>query len=69
MLCIREYNKHYGHREPEIFADQDRKIQLTIECVNKEIRKINRTNAKISPKFNYDLEIIRKIIVNTINTD
>ena len=49
--CIREYNKYQGHSEPESFAEQDRKLHLSIELVNKEIRKINRSNVKILPKF------------------
>ena len=60
VYCIREYNKYQGHSEPEIFAEQDRKLHLSIELVNKEIRKINRRNVKISPKFNSDLEFTRK---------
>ena len=60
MLCLREYNKHYGHGEPEIFADQDRNIQRSIEVINHEIHKINRINDKKSPKFNCDLALTRK---------
>lgn len=60
VFCIRAFNKYHGHREAEIFEEQDKNLHLAIECVNKEIRKINRSNIKISPKFNCDLQITRK---------
>ena len=60
VYCIREYNKYQCHSDTEIFAEQDRKLHLSIELVNIEIRKVNSRNVKISPKFNSDLEFSRK---------
>ena len=59
-MCIREYNTYRGHPSPDIFSEQDKKLNLSIELVNQEIRRINHNNVKISPRFNKDIEFTRK---------
>ena len=57
---IVEWNKAKGHKNPDVFQEQDKKLQLAIQVINEEIRKINIENDTRSPKFNVDLERNRK---------
>ena len=59
-ICLQEWNKQHGHENPKSFANDDISINLTIESLNKNIRKLNRENGKCSPNFNSALLKTRK---------
>ena len=59
-MCMQEWNKQHGHENPQIFAADDTKLNSIIESLNKNIRRLNRENGKISPNFNAALLKTRK---------
>lgn len=60
ILSIKEYNKFWGHENPEIFEDQDRTLQSCLKIVNEEIQRLNFVNDKHSPNFSVDIWRCRK---------
>ena len=59
-ISITSYNKFYGHKAPEIFLEDDKKLQDIFSRVNELIVSLNIENSTHSPKFNCDLEKNRK---------
>lgn len=59
-ICLQEWNRRHGHENPQTFAEDDSRLNLMIEFVNKQIRKLNRENGKNSPNFNAALLKTRK---------
>ena len=59
-ICLQEWNKQHGHENPKVVANDDISINLSIESLNKNIRKLNRENGKCSPNFNSALLKTRK---------
>lgn len=57
---IKEWNRSKGHKNPDIFQEQDHSLQLALTVVNEEIVKLNEQNRTSAPKFNLDLLRNRK---------
>lgn len=54
VFCIQECNKANGYSSSEVnFCEQDKQLHDTIDELNSEIRKLNKSST--SPKFNCDL--------------
>lgn len=56
---IQRWNKTQGHKQPDIFAEDDQNLQDQLYQLNKYIREINNSETK-SPKFEYDIRKISK---------
>lgn len=59
-ICMQEWNRQHGHENPESFAEDDKDLNSVIEKLNKNIRRLNRENGKLSPNFNSALLKTRK---------
>ena len=55
MYSIREWNKHYGHKSPYDFIEQDKKLEEQVYKLNGKIRELNKKNGTQSPIFSTDL--------------
>ncbi|MEW8544374.1 MAG: hypothetical protein AB2693_12640, partial [Candidatus Thiodiazotropha sp.] len=60
FISLEKYNGFYGHKTPEIFHNDDLRLQELFNCTNEEIVKLNKRNSTHSPRFNCDLEKNRK---------
>lgn len=60
VYSIKEWNRYHGDPCPEVFSRKDKHLHTSLEKINKEIRKINESNGKYSPRFSCDLECSRK---------
>lgn len=59
-ISLESYNRFYGHKNPEIFREDDLRLQRTFSSINEEIVQMNKRSSVHSPRFNCDLEKNRK---------
>lgn len=57
---IQHWNKNKGHKNPDIYAESDKRLTHLVDSVNSFIDRLNRDNHTYSPKLNMDLQRGRK---------
>ena len=57
---IQHWNKNKGHRNPEVYAQSDKRLTEIVDSVNSFIDHLNQVNYTYSPKLNVDLQRGRK---------
>ncbi|VDI52841.1 Hypothetical predicted protein [Mytilus galloprovincialis] len=64
VYSISEYNKNKDHKTPEIFKEQDTKLEAQIYKLNEKIRTLNKDELTYSPLFTTDIIHNSKTIKN-----
>ena len=57
---IQHWNKNKGHRNPEVYAQSDKRLTEIVDRVISFIDRLNQDNYTYSPKLNVDLQRGRK---------
>lgn len=55
IYSIKAWNTKQGHKNPDIFDDQDTKLQQQIHNLNGKVREINNRLGSHSPEFSSDI--------------
>ena len=58
VYSVKEFNQQKGHKNPEIFDEQDKELERQIYLLNQKVRELNEEEHHHSPTFSIDLRQI-----------